>query len=168
MAKKEYEYVTIEGIDEINRVLNSLPNKVARYILAKAIKEGSIPIKEAAKAKLLANGSFITGRLYRSIDIVDKSQMNRLYDVKFQIAGRRDAGNKGHHAHLVEYGHRLVLVNPRTKQIVSSKRKRVPAYPFLRPAYDENARKAIDIAIMRTRALLKPMMKAELPGAEVS
>ena len=69
-----------------------------------------------------------TGNLRKSI----RKKKSKFIDGGYIVSatGRNRTGDKGYHAHLVEFGHVKVLWGRRTKG-------RVPPHPFIRPALDK-------------------------------
>lgn len=165
---KSFSYVNIQGFEEIKKVLDKLPLIISKNILRVAARAGAEVLSEAAKQKLMSNGSIISGRLYRSMGVVDKSSEARnVGTVSMKITAQRSGGFAGNHAHLVEYGHKLVIIHPISKKPVQTKKKRVKAYPFMRPAFHANAQKSIDVATLRLKQLVPPVLKKLLPGAKI-
>lgn len=164
---KGFSSVKIEGIDEINKALDSLPKKFRKNVLSLALKDGANIIVKAAQAKLAAGGHILTGRLYRSIGIVDRNKTNDDSFINFAVTPRRDSGFQGFAGHLLEFGHKLVILHPISKEPMKTRKKRVKKYPFMRPAYDQSARPAIMATINRSRSLARLLLKKELPGAKI-
>jgi len=165
---KSFSYVDITGFEEIKKALDELPLNVSKNALRLACKAGSEVLAEAARQKLAANGSIITGRLYRSIGVVDTSNEARNSgDVEMKVTAQRSGGFQGNHAHLVEFGHKLIIIHPITKKPIQTKKKRVKAYPFFRPAFHTHAQKSIDVATARLRQSIPIILKKLLPGARI-
>lgn len=164
---KSFSYVDIQGFEEIKKALDKFPRSIANNGLKLAVKAGSELLSEAAKSKLSGNSSVLTGRLYRSIGVVDNSSNTKNGDIEMRITARRDSGFQGNHAHLVEFGHKLIIIHPITKKPIQTKKKRVKAYPFFRPAFHANAQKSINVASSRLKQLIPPLMKKLMPGASI-
>ena len=132
--------------------LRDLPADVAGEVMETALIAGATPIRDAA---------IMRARIHRGPR--RRPEALALADtIKIQVrerAGWRAAvvvGTKQPTAHLVEFGHRLVVggrlgrrralkSGPRKGEITGGGRVigQVPAYPFLRPAADENAETAV-------------------------
>lgn len=164
---KSFTYVDIQGFEEIKKALDKLPLEISKKALKFAVKEGTEILAQAVKAKLLSNGSVITGRLYRSIGVVDVSSEARDGAIRMRVTAQRNNGFQGNHAHLVEFGHKLIILHPISKKPIKTRKKRVKAYPFFRPAFQANAQKSIDAATNRAKILLPPILKKLMPGAKI-
>lgn len=96
--------------------------------------------KSAAKSGALRDAIYIA---YKDED----SDVNHIqYSVSWNSA-------KAPHGHLVEFGHWLVSHGKTKKKI-----KYVPAYPFLRPAYEASAARAVKAMIERGRERLPELL----------
>ncbi len=124
--------VTIDGGELFDRILSELPHELRRQTLPKAMRAAAVIVQRDAQARINNNRN---GRkppgLARTI-IVKLKQYD--YTVT-AVVGPAYLGVN--HAHLVEFGHRLVR---KIKDVDGSVRKVeigfVPAHPFLRPAAD--------------------------------
>jgi len=177
---KSFGYMEITGIDEINAVLKTLAPKFRNNVLKLATREGANIIAEAAKNKLRGGGHVKTGKLLRSIQVVDRDKASDTDFINLAITPSRTNGFEGYHAHLLEFGHKFSgLFKLTTKagvEIVRSKKggaagnikkKRAKKYPFMRPGYAESVQKAIGATLSRSRSLSKTLLKRELPGATI-
>ena len=79
-----------------------------------------------------------TGNLRMSI----RKRKSRFENGGFIIMARgsNKTGDKGYHAHLVEFGHVMIDHKGRVTKL-----GRVPAHPFMRPAKEQGIRKAIEL-----------------------
>lgn len=131
--------------------IRDLPRAVRGEIQVKALMEGAVPIRDTAGALVRHRGP---RRRPESVSLADSIRI---------FPGERDArhavvevGTKKPTAHLVEFGHRMVVGGqvggrrvlqrgPRKGETVGGGRVVgfVPAYPFLRPAADENAETSV-------------------------
>ena len=124
--------VSFEGLNELKKAFDLLPQRVGVKASSKAVREGAKVIQEAARAKVPVD----TGNLKRSISIKvlnkkrDALQVAALigpgtgyFSKRGKNAGKRV--NDGFYGFFVEYG-----------------TKRSKATPFMRPAYDENVQAA--------------------------
>jgi len=131
--------------------LRALPRAVSGALMVTALMEGAVPIRDAAGALVRHRGP---RRRPETISLADSIRI---------FPGARDAthatvevGTKKPTAHLVEFGHRMVVggklgarrvlqYGPRKGEAIGGGRVVgfVPAYPFLRPAADENAETSV-------------------------
>lgn len=135
--------VTVEGGDMLDRMLVDLPIELRDRVMPKAMKAAAEIVQKAAQSNINNNRD---GRkppgLARTIIIKVKQ-----YDYTITaIVGPAYLGVN--HAHLLEFGHRLVR---KIRESDGSIRKVeigfVKAHPFLRPAADETIREQRDAII---------------------
>ena len=123
--------IQVQGIKEINDVLNAWPLELQHKALQAVHAEAAIPLVNMAH--LLApvgKGENATGNLAASIG-VEKPSVQRAGEVGQVIVGpRRKNGYKGFAAHLVEYG-----TKQRTRKNGGSTGV-MPKHPFMKPAFD--------------------------------
>lgn len=128
--------IKVEGVKETIVRLNNLTLLNQHRIMGSVIYKSSKPMEDEQKRQLQSKTSTInpttkkpnTGNLLRSIGRkrVAFSKAREIGTVR--VGPRIGAGYKGHHAHLLEFGHRKVLWGRRTNE-------RVKAYSFIEPAY---------------------------------
>ena len=120
--------VSFEGLDELKRAFDLLPQRVAVLAASKAVRAGANVILKAARAKVPTD----TGNLKRSLAIKILNKKRDAMNVAALIGPRsgrvakkgKFAGKKindGFYGFFVEYG-----------------TKKMRAEPFMRPAFDEN------------------------------
>lgn len=135
--------VMVEGGEMLDRMLADLPAEMRRSILPKGLKAAAQVVQKSAQSRINSNRD---GRkppgLARTIVIKVKQ-----YDYTITaVVGPAYLGVN--HAHLVEFGHRLVR---KIRDADGSVRKVeigfVKAHPFLRPAADETLREQRDAII---------------------
>jgi HK97 gp10 family phage protein len=135
--------VTVEGGDLLDRMLVDLPIELRDRVMPKAMRAAATIVQKAAQSNINNNRD---GRkppgLARTIIIKVKQ-----YDyTTTAIVGPAYLGVN--HAHLLEFGHRLVR---KIRDADGSVRKVeigfVKAHPFLRPAADETIREQRDAII---------------------
>lgn len=152
--------ISIRGLDEIERRLQQLPEKLRRKAIRKALKDGS----EILRAEAERNVSKIVRKrpikndfllFLRGPDI--RGNRPRLKDAVVSTikVGAGDASarvgldyKKVHHGHLVEFGtnEHWIKIKLRGKTI----RLHHPgslAQPFMRPAFDSKGKEAVDTMI---------------------
>lgn len=117
--------MNIEGLDELKKAFNLLPQRVAAKAASKSVREGAKVIQKAAKAKVPVD----TGNLKRSIAIKVLNKKRDAMEVVAIIgpgAGhfskkKQTRTGDGFYGFFVECG-----------------TKKMKAQPFMRPAYDES------------------------------
>ena len=131
----------ITGDTEIAKALRDLPSRVSKQVAFDAVEAAVQPIVDAARA-LVPVGD--TGGLKRSIGF-KVARLRRRRTVTYGIVGARrgygvpDPSKKtgmtepANYAHLVEDGH----------SVAGKVFQHVEANPFLRPAFDATAEKAL-------------------------
>ena len=133
----------VRGGKELARQFRELEEKVGRRVLNRAAKKGAEVILHRAEINAP------TGRtwdLRKSLLVKrKKGEPGRvLFHIGFKLP-------EGHAAHLVEFGHRLVV---RGKFI-----GHVPAHPFLRPAIEESRDRVLQVISAELRASIDRVTK---------
>lgn len=145
-------YDNIKGMAELKKALVELPKRVQYNVLRTSIFRGAQTVRDAAKQKLISNGSVRTGKLSRDI----KARRSR--GTNTEVVAVVEAGTgKGWYARFVEKGHavkqttgyeqgRKVRLKPGQAAYSRIRPKRatvghVPAKPFMVPALEENREK---------------------------
>lgn len=136
--------VKIDELQQFSKGLKSLPNNVARAILGRALEAGSKQLVEAAKKEVPVD----TGHLRDSIDY--KMQRINALDYQSTVSPFHTKGknkNNPFYAHMVEFGGRYIV---KARGLDKGKKKgrviatgRVPAQPFMRPAFDAEKKEII-------------------------
>lgn len=91
-----------------------------------------------------------TGSLRDAIYIAYKDEDSDVNHIQYSVSWN---SAKAPHGHLVEFGHWLVSHGKAKEKI-----KYVPAYPFLRPAYEASAARAVKAMIERGRERLPELL----------
>jgi hypothetical protein len=150
---------------ELDVVLDRLEGPVRESLARRMGVEGGVLIRDEAKARATFDPYWQPkhpGLLASSMYLARNEQLSNEYEFVYSVSWNR---TKAPHAHLVEVGHCMpyrVHRNRITGKFRTDKTdplpgqgKWVPAYPFLRPAWD--ARKHDAVVAMMTRG------KQELP-----
>ena len=157
--------IGISGIQQITSTLNRLPdrlvNKVMRQAVRKGIKKFESAIRSNARGMLRGHGHIDAASIEKNI--ITKVKTYGSTATIFAIAGvARSADRAAPHAHLVEFGHRMVTRGTveRLNSERSAGRSRrtgrrgggrvigfVPPVPFVRRAFDANAQ-GVKLAIV--------------------
>lgn len=129
--------VEVKGFAALDRALKELPLKIQKKIMGKVVRKGANVVKKEARALVPKD----TGRLRKSITV----RRQRKSTTKGKIVDKVTFKKEGWYAHLVEFGHQLVrggrLGGRGTGKVVSH----IAAQPFLRPAFDKNRKRIIDV-----------------------
>ncbi len=130
----------------LRRFFEAVPRRTGQRTITRALRKIVKPLVKEAKAKAPKD----SGDLRRSIgSIADKS---RTYKGSIRVGARRSARYKGHHGHLVEYGTaarvpkkgRYMTFTYNGKTVKTTRTAKMPAQPFLAPAYRNQERGMID------------------------
>ncbi|MGH2670865.1 MAG: HK97-gp10 family putative phage morphogenesis protein [bacterium] len=141
-----------KGGKQLEHALLQLPKELRGEILSQSLVAGADPIRVAAAARARVR----RGRRRRpgTVELADSIRISLgEQDATHAVV---DVGTKIPYAHLVEFGHRIVPRGPSRKGLEGRRRLRValrerqssatgqvPAYPFLRPAMDEQKETAL-------------------------
>lgn len=142
------EIVKIEGLAELARALQELPRNIGRNVLRGAVRASAAMIKNETKLRAPVE----TGQLKRAIYEKHIREESDLYRQTFKVgvrSGKKYQAGQGkrtaktamdaYYAPWVEFGH-----HARGKK--GGERGRwVPGRPFMRPAWDANRRRAVDV-----------------------
>lgn len=129
--------MSLKGDKELIKTLRKLPDAVRRDVLVEALEAAAEPIADAARRKVDVD----RGKLRASIK-VRRSRARRAGPRVAVTTSRERAWYAGetYYGAFIEFGH---FVGSRA---LGSRRRFVPARPFMRPAYDENRFAALVIA----------------------
>jgi HK97 gp10 family phage protein len=139
---------TIQGMEELSKLLKLLPGRVQKKVLRKAIVAASSPIVKQARA----NAPVRFGFLKRSVG--RKVKTYRTGNVVAVIGAKRGSGNSRHepanYSHLVERGTRPHQISKGAvidKVLTAGKpHPGAKPKPFLKPAFDANVQSSTKIA----------------------
>jgi hypothetical protein len=153
--------VRVTGVKEIDRVLKLMPKQLTHKVLQTAHAAAGKHTVNAAKL-LAPEGP--TGRLIDSIGVV-KSPIGRANSLGEIYIGPRRGRYKGFAAHLVEYG----TVNRRLKgwgkYRRGTKRGRMPARPFMDPAWNRTKGRVIGSINQEVGRVLINFMRRTIKNA---
>lgn len=136
-------HIKWSGALELEKKLKQINESMARKAVRKAVAEAAKILVPAVKSKLVTGHGVRTGNMRDSVDYVVRQRKKRsayaIVGPRFEIDSQRpgSSDNPGRIAHLVEYGHG----GPHP----------APAYPFMRPAFDEQI-KAMQNAVITSLA----------------
>ena len=141
----------IEGLEELQKNLDTLSKAASKAVLRNAVKAALKPMRDAAKANA-PQGS--TGNLAKGIVITTslrKSQRRGFRDRSAVEAFVGPNPKVSPHAHLVEWGTGpRTLKKPRMttlggRPVFITHTGQMPANPYMRRAYDSTKKKAVEI-----------------------
>ena len=139
------------GGDVLAKALRTLPVKVEKQIIREATRAAAEPVLHAAQAKAPVE----TGLLKSTLRITTSTSSRKgTFKARIQAGGKgaeegKDYTGEAFYAPMIEYGH---FAGHRR---LGGAREWVEPKPFMRPAFDENVEKAIDIMIAKVRAGLE-------------
>jgi HK97 gp10 family phage protein len=123
----------VTGLKELNKRLTKLPERIERNIMSAAVRAGANEIKKAAVANLGGKKS----------DIVVKKSRAPKGTTKYKIGPKKDK----FYYYFLEFGTYMSFIGDYVRPPKWRKKGRAPqgirANPFMRPAFDEAAPKAI-------------------------
>lgn len=131
--------LNIKGLAELLKELEGLERKIFDKTMNKMVRAGAKVVQKAAKENAPVRSNEWEGASYpnppgtlkKGIEIAKATRQPPTI-VRYQVGFSK----KAWYGHLVERGHKLV----RAGKTIGH----VPAYPFLRPAFDNNVQKAIE------------------------
>lgn len=122
--------ITISGIDEVQRLLDTAAPRIVKHAFAKALAAAAVPIVKELQIRTP----------------VEHGDLRRAITTKIAVSGDSEGGEaivgfgrQSHKALWLEFGHRMVTHKPRKAQV-----GQVPARPFIRPAFDASANKSVE------------------------
>lgn len=161
--------IVLNGDKDLMRALDTLGTKIYKRVIQKANERAARPVVKTAKAILRSNiaknrGGSRTKAYSRRTKNLEKSigLTTRKYGHSgtiFTAVGPRIKGKQlGYHGHLVEFGHAIRSHAIGTKEFTDKRGRtrtvtitgltrrgvaRVPAYPFMRPAFAQHAQQQL-------------------------
>lgn len=116
----------VQGLSELVRTLEEMPDAIRRKSLDKGTKEGATVIQQAA----IANAPERTGKLKQNI--VVRKRKETIFDAEHSVVirkqGKASNARNAFYAFFQEYG-----------------TSKFPARPFMRPAFEQNKEIAVSI-----------------------
>ena len=124
-----YSGIEIKGLDEINRKLQGLPERVRRKHVRKSLEDAANIVRNEARRR--AKKALVPTRpdLGHMADHIESKVWVTLYRANATVGVDWQTHSYGH---LVEFGHKLPGGGETKKQ------------PFMRPAFDNKSREALD------------------------
>lgn len=138
--------VHVKGLDQLQKLLDTLPTKIARNILRGSLRAGMKVVLPAVKGNLDTAGSVETGKLRDGLKLRTRALGGTV------IASIQSKGEHGYIARFLEYGTAAHIIWGRNGGWLSLHGGRfarsvnhpgILARPFLRPALDAQASAAV-------------------------
>lgn len=146
-------HVSVEWPDEANQILQDLPSADRFLGLKKALKKAAKIVEKRAK-QLCPKPEYPGDKpgLKPLRDTISTVERGYSHAIVIVVGPAYPAGA---HGHLVEYGHRMVIVGVNAevvqsygaKRVVTTSTTRVPPYPFMRPAAFETQGEQNDVIV---------------------
>lgn len=131
------DQVNVKGLDQLQKLLDTLPSKVEANIMRGALRAGIKPILEEARQ----NVSVVSGELRDGLKIATRKRGGTMRGLL------RATGNHGYVAHWVEFGTQPhIIPGPLklgNKWVKNAKHPGARAKPFMRPALDSKKAQAL-------------------------
>ena len=137
----------IEGLQALQRDLQSFPEKIAKRVTGRAVRKALAPVEAEAKARCPVE----TGA---SKDAIKVRPGKRRPGIQSAVVGASKKWFTGDNFYIAfnEFGHFM----GRRKR-----RKFYPPHPFLRPAYDAKGQEAVEIATEELKAGIERELKKQ-------
>jgi len=151
----------LEGIEDLTRVLNTLPIKIENGALKSGLRQGAQLVRKAEMARLprhsknLKEKKLVTraGRKYEvkylrnAIEVKSKRTPAGSHDIRMVVTINKDIYYVGR---FLEYG-----TVERVQRRTGRRTGRLIARPFIRPAFEENKRAVVEIIISQIHNYLR-------------
>lgn len=128
----------IEGLEQLISKLNSLPDKLEKKVVRTAVRKGAILIRNKAREKAPIG----TGTLKKSIKIRSNRAGNGVVSFKIGPTNDKKKGTDIFYGRFQEFG-----------------TSKMPAHPYMRPAYDESESEVLDAVINEIKSKLNEAIK---------
>lgn len=123
----------IDGLDELQRKLKTLPGKVQKKLLRSAVTAGAKPIVNAAKAKAPKRTGTLELSIGRKVMMKNGTAVAVIGPkTNVQSESKGQTIKPSRYAHLVEKG------------FIDRAGEHIPGQPFIEPALDEGGPAAVD------------------------
>lgn len=122
VKRKGGTFFDIIGDEEMIALFRQLPESIQRRSIRTGVKKGAMLLAKRTKQEVKARTKRRTGRLLKSVKWEDLTSVKK-NQIRARVYFSRRNGLQGYHAHLVEFGHRIVPRGPdETKRSVSTSR----------------------------------------------
>jgi HK97 gp10 family phage protein len=174
--------IHVEGLKELDEMLGKLSKSMAKTVLRNALKKAGVPIRDSAAAMAPVDRGGLSASLTVSPKLKKSQKPGGFRDrTAVNVYVGPDA-KRAPHAHLVEFGTapHTIIAGLRRKRATGKKvladgdmifgkvaqHPGATAKPFMRPAFDENKEKALDILVKEIAAELVKAVKRLRKRAE--
>lgn len=128
----------IKGLEELIKNLNSLPDKLEKRVIRAAVRQGANVIKKKAQSYVPID----KGDLKKSIKVSGEKAKPGVIAFKVRPTGNKKKGISVFYGRFQEFG-----------------TSKMPAHPFMRPAYDEAGEDVLDTVIDTIKSKLHEVTK---------
>lgn len=111
VKRKGGTFFDIIGDEEHIALFKQLPEGIQRRSIRTGVRKGAMLLTKKTKSELKARTRRRTGNLLKSISWEDISKPKK-NQIRARVYFSQKNGKKGYHAHLVEFGHRIVPRGP--------------------------------------------------------
>lgn len=150
--------IQLKGFDELEAKLRALGPKIATNGLRSANRAGAVVFRDAAKAQVIANGSFRTGTLHDNIIVYAKRESKDhrpVHAVGIKGKYKRYKNTRLNRRLGIARQKYRVLGDAYYGRFVELGTSRMAAKPFLRPAFAANIDRAIEAVRVRLEKIVE-------------
>jgi len=154
VAEKFFDF-QFEGMDALIAAFDELGAALAKEVLQKALKKAAEPVADEMRALAPRGDDPNAKRRISESIVISTSLPKNQRRLRAQAGTLKDFAEvfvyvNAPHAHLVEFGHRLVVGKRATTRKGRKNQTlrvigRVPAHPFARPAWDARKEEAFEL-----------------------
>lgn len=129
----------------LEKKLRLLPDKVQRKVTRRAVNLALTPVVKIARKLAAVRSGLLRKAIAKKVKVYRKGEtVLGMVGINFDLVGewKGKKSRPAKYAHLIEYGFRIVKGGSLKKRITALHAivmKRVPARPFLRPAYEQGS-----------------------------
>ncbi len=128
----------ITGLESLIKKLNDLPDKLEKKVIRSAVRKGAIIVRDKARGYAPKK----TGTLKKSIKIRNNKSARGITSFKIGPTNDKKKGTDVFYGRFQEFG-----------------TSKMPAHPFMRPAYDESEKEVLDKVIDEIRSKVEESTK---------
>jgi HK97 gp10 family phage protein len=147
--------VVVKGLHELEERMGDLPNEVNKKVMRKALVAGGlvleVDMKSRVKDKQESYGDDSQWQGFQSSSLPSGAlRADITHSVSLNASAERGTIRIGptkktaYVANFLEFGHWLVMGSQKGRKASKKRIKFIPAYPFMRPAFDNKAQDAVE------------------------